>query len=169
MVIKDSGERKQFDTGAVRDMSSGKGRYDLLPWFGVEAVAQVMEEGADKYGERNWEQGIPVGSFCDSASRHLAKFMRGDVDEPHLAQAAWNILCALDTRRKIQLGKLPSSLDNCGGATSTHTASGVVLNASGAVGANPSRMVNHLQCPNIDANCGVSPCVDCDITEAAAV
>jgi hypothetical protein len=29
--IKDSGERRQFETGAVRDISDGKGRFDLLP------------------------------------------------------------------------------------------------------------------------------------------
>lgn len=31
MEIKDSGERRTFDTGAVRDISEGKGRCDLLP------------------------------------------------------------------------------------------------------------------------------------------
>ncbi len=30
-VLKDSGERREFDSGAVRDMSIGKGRMDLLP------------------------------------------------------------------------------------------------------------------------------------------
>ena len=31
MTIKDSGTRRQFDSGAVRDMQEGKGRCDLLP------------------------------------------------------------------------------------------------------------------------------------------
>ena len=30
-MIKDSGERRQFDTGSVRDIQEGKGRCDLLP------------------------------------------------------------------------------------------------------------------------------------------
>ena len=30
MEIPDSGNRYEFDTGAVRDMHGGKGRYDLL-------------------------------------------------------------------------------------------------------------------------------------------
>mgnify|MGYP001042587560 CR=1 FL=1 len=30
-MIKDSGARRQFDTGAVRDIAEGKGRCDLLP------------------------------------------------------------------------------------------------------------------------------------------
>ena len=29
--ILDSGERRQFASGAVRDIQEGKGRYDLLP------------------------------------------------------------------------------------------------------------------------------------------
>lgn len=31
MTIKDSGARRKFDTGAVRDIAEGKGRCDLLP------------------------------------------------------------------------------------------------------------------------------------------
>lgn len=30
-VIKDSGERREFETGAVRDIQEGKGRCDLMP------------------------------------------------------------------------------------------------------------------------------------------
>ena len=30
-MIKDSGERTKFETGAVRDMHEDKGRFDLLP------------------------------------------------------------------------------------------------------------------------------------------
>lgn len=30
-MIKDSGERREFDTGAVRDIQKGKGRCDLMP------------------------------------------------------------------------------------------------------------------------------------------
>ena len=31
MVLKDSGARREFESGAVRDVSEGKGRCDLLP------------------------------------------------------------------------------------------------------------------------------------------
>lgn len=31
MLLPDSGERRQFDSGAVRDIAQGKGRCDLLP------------------------------------------------------------------------------------------------------------------------------------------
>ena len=88
-MIKDSGERTEFGTGAVRDMHSGKGRMDLLPWEALIEVSKHCEEGALKYGERNCEKGIPIHSLIDSAFRHLAKYMMGMKDEPHLRAAAW--------------------------------------------------------------------------------
>lgn len=93
--IKDSGQRTAFDTGAVRDMHTGKGRMDLLPWEAIVEVSKHCEEGALKYGERNCEKGIPTHSLIDSAFRHLAKYTMGEKDEPHLRAAAWNILFAI--------------------------------------------------------------------------
>ena len=52
-MIKDSGERTQFPTGAVRDMHEGKGRMDLLPWAAIMEVSKHCEAGAKKYGEHN--------------------------------------------------------------------------------------------------------------------
>jgi hypothetical protein len=145
MEILDSGDRREFGTGAVRDMAC-KGRCDLLPWdvigrmvedpelamfcqnmysatHGVDLhesvrvslnsfvfraydndcwtamieVAFHYESGAKKYSERNWENGIPVASFLDSAGRHFLKYMRGDKDEPHDRAVVWNLLGALWT------------------------------------------------------------------------
>ena len=39
-VIKDSGDRTQFNSGAVRDMHTGKGRYDLLPMCVIDRLAK---------------------------------------------------------------------------------------------------------------------------------
>lgn len=39
-MIKDSGARRQFETGAVRDIAEGKGRCDLLP---LDAVAELIQ------------------------------------------------------------------------------------------------------------------------------
>lgn len=97
-MIKDSGKRTCFDTGAVRDMHEGKGRMDLLPWQAIIDVAKHCEEGARKYGERNVDKGIPLHSLIDSALRHLAKFTAGETDEDHLRAAAWNVLWALNQR-----------------------------------------------------------------------
>lgn len=107
--IKDSGERTQFETGAVRDMHEGKGRFDLLPWEAIWEVAKHCEEGAIKYGERNCERGIPIHSLIDSAMRHLAKYMMGWDDEPHLRAAAWNVLFAIwMEQKKPEMQDIPS-------------------------------------------------------------
>ena len=100
MMIKDSGERTQFETGAVRDMHEGKGRMDLLPWAAIMEVSKHCEAGAVKYGEHNVNRGIPTSSLCDSAARHLAKYLDGWTDEPHLLAACWNLLWALEMVKK---------------------------------------------------------------------
>ena len=38
-VIKDSGNRREFETGAVRDIQEGKGRCDVLP---LDVVANLF-------------------------------------------------------------------------------------------------------------------------------
>lgn len=98
-MIKDSGDRTEFETGAKRDIQHGKGRMDLLPWYGIMEVSKHCEEGAEKYGEHNVDKGIPLHSLCDSAARHLAKFICGETDEDHLRAACWNLLWALNQRK----------------------------------------------------------------------
>ena len=99
-MIKDSGQRTEFETGAVRDMHEGKGRMDLLPWAAIMEVSKHCENGAKKYGEHNVDKGIPTSSLGDSAARHLAKYLDGWDDEPHLLAAAWNLLWALQMEIK---------------------------------------------------------------------
>ena len=146
-MIKDSGNRREFESGAVRDIQEGKGRCDLMPldvvygvykYLGVldEPVYRVFdrihrftktndcemlydvlvcfcgftnlhttflevskhfEEGAKKYGEHNWQKGIPTHCYIDSAVRHYLKWLRGDKDEPHDRAFVWNILCCIWT------------------------------------------------------------------------
>lgn len=139
--ILDSGNRREFETGAVRDMQEGKGRCDLLPLdiigdlldneilYNIDAfqhggdreylrvaleiftrdcfdrniytaileLAKHFENGAKKYGERNWQKGIPLRCYIDSAVRHYLKYLRGDTDEPHDRAFVWNIVCAIWT------------------------------------------------------------------------
>jgi hypothetical protein len=140
-VIKDSGNRTLFASGAVRDMHEDKGRCDLLPLdvvgeitgdrvivriadFVVTGnttylkmaldefrakdtfhnmstmlleVAKHFEEGCKKYGENNWQKGIPVRCYIDSAVRHYLKYLRGDNDERHDRAFCWNVLCCIWT------------------------------------------------------------------------
>lgn len=150
-VIKDSGDRTEFESGAVRDMREGKGRCDLMPLYVVShilggssidhdpilrrvedfrktgnseylynaisefvqkhgwgaydydeanctmllEVAKHFEEGAKKYGENNWQKGIPAKCYIDSAVRHYLKWLRDDKDEPHDRAFVWNLMCCI--------------------------------------------------------------------------
>lgn len=144
MKILDSGERFEFETGAVRDMQEGKGRLDLVPFdvavdimagYDVAGVFYYMkefentgnygnllrciedfararawalptlmlevskhfEDGAKKYGEWNWQKGLPVKCYVNSAIRHYLKWLRGDEDEPHDRAFVWNLIACLWT------------------------------------------------------------------------
>jgi hypothetical protein len=110
--VKDSGRREAFGTGSVRDTREGKGRYDLLPPAALRRLAVHYENGARKYGDRNWEKGQPVSRYIDSALRHLVCFMDGQRDEDHLAAAAWNVFGAIHTGEKVESGELPAELDD---------------------------------------------------------
>lgn len=155
-MIKDSGNRREFETGAVRDIQEGKGRCDLLP---LDVVAKLrnnykvlvkidkyqesgdiqplievldmalnkfpslemnildlskhFEEGAKKYGENNWQKGIPTHCYIDSAVRHFLKLADGETDERHDRAFAWNIMCCIWTCiHKPELNEYLRSEDN---------------------------------------------------------
>lgn len=168
-MIKDSGTRREFETGAVRDIQEGKGRCDLLPldivghilnldesdftvgsygkvlvslcdyqnsgeiyhlrqainWFSDVCdwenlpelfleVSKHFEEGAKKYGEYNWQKGIPTHCYINSAVRHYLKWLRGDDDEPHDRAFVWNILCCMWTHvNKPELRDYPRKVEEC--------------------------------------------------------
>lgn len=107
--LHDSGDRREFNTGAVRDMAEGKGRFDLLPACAIMRLARHYEAGASKYDARNWEKGIPISVMIDSALRHLMKYMDGQTDEDHLVAATWNLMGAMwMEEKKPELQDLPS-------------------------------------------------------------
>lgn len=94
-MILDSGDRTEFDTGAVRDFGS-KGDMSLVPWLAVMRLSKHCQDGAEKYGKNNVRKGIPQSSFVSSAMRHLAKYAEGMRDEDHLVASFWNIGWALE-------------------------------------------------------------------------
>lgn len=111
-MIKDSGEQQEFKTGAVRDTHEGKGRYDLISVIFKRRLARHTAEGALKYGERNWEKGMPLSRCLDSAMRHLDNFLEGDDEEDHLAAAAWNLMVMIHVEEMIERGLLPEDLND---------------------------------------------------------
>jgi hypothetical protein len=84
--------------GALHEFAAKRG-WDSYTMF-LEAAIH-FEEGAKKYGENNWQKGIPVYCYIDSAIRHYLKWLRVDTDEPHDRAFVWNILCAMWTCEHI--------------------------------------------------------------------
>lgn len=128
ITIQPSDTNRDFKTGAVRGEDAGKGKPSLLPlvavclvskvtggpsnlpWTGLVEVSKVFEAGCHKYAARNWEKGMPLHCFVDSAERHLGKYLRGDQDEPHVVQYAWNLLCLLQMHVWVHRGDRPYDL-----------------------------------------------------------
>lgn len=110
--LKDSGERKQFSTGAVRDGQKGKGAFQLVPNWVIWLVSRIYEDGAIKYAARNWEKGMPLSNYLKSAENHIAKLKAGMRDEPHASQAIWNLIGYIFTATLIKLGYRPKELND---------------------------------------------------------
>jgi len=115
--LPDSGERREFSTGSVRDIRSGKGRYDLVSPIALRRYAERMEDGMDKYGERNWEKGQSLMGYLDSAERHINDYkeqiIRGRrLTEDHIAAVMWNVASFMHTEEMIDEGWLPKELDD---------------------------------------------------------
>ena len=71
-----------------------------------------MEKGAAKYADRNWEKGMPLSVFLDSALRHTFKLLAGQTDEDHAAAALFNVSGFIWTQEQIANGRLPESLND---------------------------------------------------------
>lgn len=74
----------------------GKLRIDLIPPEAIEALASVLGYGADKYDDRNWEEGMNWSRVYASSQRHLLEWYKGvDTDEesgfPHLHHVLTNV------------------------------------------------------------------------------
>lgn len=94
-VKEQAGDVVKFQTGAVRSSDAEETRYDLISPIGLEAVAKTCAEGAAKYGDYNWEKGMPVHDLLNHALRHINRYLAGDRSEPHLPHAAWGLLAAI--------------------------------------------------------------------------
>jgi len=81
----------KYKTGAEKDMTGriAKGRFDLISPIALERIAMLYAKGAEKYEDRNWEQGIPFSQCIDSLLRHANQYRMGMRDEDHIAAVAW--------------------------------------------------------------------------------
>ena len=108
--LPDSGERSEFQTGAVRDASYGKGIPSAIPPRALIKLAKRFEDGAAKYKRDNWKQGIPISRYVDSLYRHLWAFMEGDETEDHLGAVIWNAVCLSETVDMVANDEIPYEL-----------------------------------------------------------
>ena len=115
-------DNRTFDSGARRDSAAGKPRPDLLSPFATMRRGRVMELGARKYGERNWEKGMPLSVFAASANRHFIQFLAGDTDEDHLAHCAFNLDAIMHGQEMIKRGIWPAEYNDLPDYTSPLTA-----------------------------------------------
>lgn len=74
-TIKDSGDRTQFESGAVRDMREGKGRCDLAP---LEVISTYMET---------------VGDGVEGIISNIAEFKRSGYTDTKPLYIALNEFC----------------------------------------------------------------------------
>jgi len=100
-LVHDSGEREEFETGAIRDTEGGKPRFDLIPVEALYRLAQHYSNGAKKYGQDNWRKGLPIERCYSSALRHLYQYRMGDISEDHLSAVVFNIFCIITSQETI--------------------------------------------------------------------
>lgn len=112
MPVKDSGDRQQFKTGAVRDSEHGKGRYDLISPIALRRLAIHLEKGAIKYDEWNWSKGMNMGRTFDSLIRHIFQYLGGDRSEDHIGAILCNAMFIAHYEEAIKTGSLPKELDD---------------------------------------------------------
>ena len=116
-TLKDTGFKKiegkdtSYNTGATRDSRSGKGAMVWMPQDALFLVSRIYEKGNLGRGWRNWENGMPIEDLLDSGLRHVSQHIAGDRKEPHLSQAVWNLLCALQMSIWVWMGTRPAELN----------------------------------------------------------
>jgi hypothetical protein len=99
-MLHGQGEVEQHGKGGKRESNEGRGRFDLLPIEAIEALAVWMEDGAKKYGDRNWEDGLSVKDSINRMVRHAIKAANGWTDEDHLAAVMCNAAFAITTMKR---------------------------------------------------------------------
>lgn len=82
-----------------KKFDQGKLNYSLLPTEALEQVVQVLQFGANKYGDNSWRSGFKVDwlRYMNAIQRHLEAWRSGEDQDPesklpHLAHVAANCL-----------------------------------------------------------------------------
>lgn len=85
---------KNKEIGTKNDKD--KLRIDLIPIEAITALASVLKNGADKYGENNWCNGIRYTREWSAAQRHLWAWFDGEtIDKDSGLNHLWHALGAV--------------------------------------------------------------------------
>lgn len=95
MKTEDKIEMETHKTGAVRGTDLKATKYFLMSPTAIRRYAEVMAEGAGKYGLYNWEKGFPISDLIDHTLAHIFSYLAGDRSEDHLGHALWNVCAAV--------------------------------------------------------------------------
>ncbi len=109
---KAASKEHDYGTGAHRDSREGKGSFVEMPWNALFLVSRIYEIGNRGRGWRNWEHGMPIQDLVDSGLRHAARYASGHRTEPHLSQAIWNLINALEMAIRVERGDLDPKIFN---------------------------------------------------------
>lgn len=110
--MRDSGERRIFSTGAQRDRGTFKPRPDLISPHANLREGAWMAKGAEKYGLRNYEKGIPISECVASLCRHVEDYKLGLQDEDHAAAIRTNASFIIHFEEEIKAGRMDPAIDD---------------------------------------------------------
>lgn len=81
------------DATAGVKFDKGKLRMDLLPPDVLEALAQILTDGAVKYGAYNWSKGMAWSRPYAALMRHLLAWWGGQDTDPESGHShLWHVL-----------------------------------------------------------------------------
>lgn len=104
---KDSGKRKEFKSGMVRDVTTDKTLWHLVASGPMlKRWAELLTRGAVKYTADNWMKASgeeEYNRFRESAFRHFIQWYSGEVDEDHASAVFFNINGAEYTKSKLKI------------------------------------------------------------------
>lgn len=98
-------KKKPVPTEGVK-YDKGKAPYHLIPPEFLEALCVILDFGAQKYGERNWEKGMAWSRVFSACMRHLwawwggrgpttKSFLFSDLDVETKCSHLWHAACCI--------------------------------------------------------------------------
>jgi hypothetical protein len=85
--------------------AAGKAQVSLVLEFShaIRGAAAILAPGAEKYGRKDWEKGMPKEEVIDSLMRHLLAYVGGedldpDTGLPHVDAVTCNALMLAEFR-----------------------------------------------------------------------